>query len=571
MREDEMHKRQIAHAQPELIAVGQGGRDGMPVPPEVDVLVVGLGPVGAAIANLLGRYGVNVLVIDKATEIFADPRAIVLDHDALRILQAVGVEDGDLDKVAVPYVRYLSPYFGEFGRVNTLGSIDCHPKLVTFFQPQLERVLRDRLAQYPNVRVVLGATLTTFQDGADAVTAEIEVGGRTVTVRSKYLVGADGACSVVRQLVGESFDGHTYPEDWLVVDARRKNHSIDHVEFICDSRRPAPHMAAPNTWERWEFKLRPGETRADFEDPAKVYQLLARWGTPDDMSIERKAIYRFHARVAKRFVKGRVILAGDAAHITPPFAGQGLVAGLRDAANLSWKLAWIVSGRASAGILESYNQERRPHADKVVKAAQFLGTLIMPRNAAKAVLIHGAMKLARLFRPLRAHLEELGFMPPSQFPEGLFLKGTPGSRLIDGGKLPQALVRGSDGAVRLSDDVLGASLTLIGFGKHPRSALEPAVLRDFAAAGGTLAQITHRAQKLYLDGPDHWEDVNGVFLPGVASFGWAAIVRPDRTILHSGPIEQVNELVRESLRLLGRPAFRLAEAVAEPEPSRTAA
>lgn len=522
--------------------------------PEVDVLVVGCGPVGAAIANLLGRYGVRTLVVDKAREIFTAPRAIALDNEALRILQLAGLEEQDFERVAIPYVRMRSPWLGEFGRINTLGSIDGHPKLVTFYQPELERALRRRLAQYPEVRTLPGAALRGFAEDADGVTASLDLGeGRSAAVRARYLVGADGAGSLVRQLIGEQFEGETYAEDWLIVDARQVPRPIDHVEFLCDHRRPTPHMCAPGERERWEFMLRPGETREQMESEACIRELLAPWGAPEDMVIERKAVYRFHARAARTFARGRVFLAGDAAHITPPFVGQGLVAGLRDAANLCWKLAWVVRGRAAPQILDSYDRERRPHAKAMIGLAKLMGRLVMPRNAALALLTHGGMRLLRLVPGLRAQFDELGIKPKNIFRRGLFVPGRSGCRLVRGGLLPQGLLRGNGGAILPSDEVLGTSLSLVGFGLDAAARLSEQTARAFAAAGGESLHIAHCGQRLHRPGAKAWEDVQGTFLPGAAGFGWAAIVRPDRTVLHEGPAEEADRLVTEALALLGQP------------------
>jgi 3-(3-hydroxy-phenyl)propionate hydroxylase len=522
------------------------------LPPQIDAVVVGLGPVGAAIANLLGLYGVSALAVDKATEIFMAPRAIALDNEALRVLQLAGLEEAEFEKIAIPFVRMLSPLLGEFGRINTLGEIDGHPKLVTFYQPGLEAVLRNRLSRFPHIRVALGVALTGIVESADGLTATFDVGGnRLASVSTRYLIGADGANSLVRQLIGQQFEGQTYSEDWLVVDARGTSHPIDHIEFLCDHRRPVPHMPGPDGRTRWEFMLRPGETREQIESDASVSQLLAPWGRPAEMTIERKAVYRFHARTAKAFSKGRIFLAGDAAHVTPPFAGQGLVAGLRDAANLAWKIAWVLHGRAAPGILASYDEERRPHAKAMIGLARFLGKLIMPRNAAVAFLTHGIMRLIRLVRPLRDHFEELGIKPKNVFAKGLFVIESSPSKLVRGGPLPQGWVRSRDGRIQLSDDVLGPTLTLVGFGLDAGGNLDAATLRAFAASGGKVVQIAHRGQMLHLGSETWWEDLQGSFMPGIAPFGWAAVVRPDRTILHDGPAVAADRLVQESLALLG--------------------
>ncbi len=550
------------------------GQSSAEFPSSVDVLVVGLGPVGAVIANLLGRYGVHALAIDKATEIFTAPRAIVLDNEALRILQMAGLEERDFDRIAIPYVRMRCPYVGEFARVNTLGSVDGHPKLVTFYQPDLERALRTRLAAHDSVRTALGVSLTGFTQSPDSVIAALELdNGRSVSVTARYVVGADGASSLVRHLIGEQFEGKTFAEDWLIVDARNVPDPIDHVEFICDHRRPSPHMIAPGGRERWEFMLRPGESLQDMESEARIRELLAPWARPEELLLERKAVYRFHARTVNAFNKGRVFLAGDAAHITPPFVGQGLVAGLRDAANLCWKLAWVIQGRAAPHILDSYDQERRPHAKAMINFAKFMGKLVMPRNAGAAILTHGLMRLVRLIPRLRAHFDELGMKPKNQFRRGLFVKGPSGARLagaklVRGAVLAQGWVRRADGDRRLSDDILGPTLTLIGFGCDAGSALDQQTCRAFSAAGGTIVQITHRGQQLHLVRRHCWEDLEGVFLPKSVPFGWAVIVRPDRTILHDGPVAEASRLVSESLALLGTPpdlASQSSAAVPSPE------
>ena len=522
------------------------------LPSAVDVLVIGYGPVGATIANLLARHGVNVMVVDKATGLSMAPRAIALDNEALRILQWAGITERDFDTIAIPHVRMRSPLLGEFARVNTLGSLDGHPKLVTFYQPDLERCLRNRLQKFDSAYVALGTELTACRSDQDQVFASLDIGdAHTHTVRARCLIGADGASSIVRKLIGQGFEGKTFDEDWLIVDARNVPSPIDHVEFICDHRRPTPHMVAPGGRERWEFMLRPGETHEEVQSETRIRRLLSRWGNVDEMSIERKAVYRFHARTVDAFSKGRVFLAGDAAHITPPFVGQGLVAGLRDASNLCWKLAWVLQGRAAPQILDTYDEERRPHAESMINLARFMGKLVMPRNAAIALLTHGLMRLTRLIPRLRDQFEQLEIKPKNAFQRGLFVHGSSATKLIRGAVFSQGWVRGRDGIPCLSDDAIGPGIALIGFGVDVRNSLNPATAEAFSEAGGTVVQITHRGQRLHPAAHNSWEDLEGVFLPGLAPRGWAAIVRPDKTIVHDGPATEADRLVRETLALLG--------------------
>jgi 3-(3-hydroxy-phenyl)propionate hydroxylase len=516
----------------------------------VDVLLVGMGPVGAAAANLLGRYGVRTLVIDKAEEVFMAPRAIVLDNEALRILQTAGLEEGAFETLAIDKVQMHSPLFGKYARANTGGAIDGHPRIVTFYQPELERALRERIKNYPCVQTMLGAELTDFEQDADEVRATVrKADGSLVNVRARFVVGADGASSFVRRHAGLEFGGRTFTQDWLVVDALDVPNPIDHIEFICDPRRPTPHMVAPGNRQRWEFMLQPGETREQMEKPEKIRELLAPWCKPEDIVIERTAVYRFHARIVDHFSKGRVFLAGDAAHITPPFVGQGLVAGLRDVANLSWKLAWVIQGRADKSILESYDTERRPHAKSVINFALMMGRLVMPRNRLTAFCVHGLMTLVQHIPGARAFFEDLKVKPPARFGRGLFTRGKTRSRLDRGGVLPQGLVRNRIGSPSvLSDDVLGPRLTLVGFGCDPAARMEPCLLATWEQAGGAVVQLRHRGQPG--SGEHSWEDMTDALVPGGAPVGWVAVVRPDRTVMHDGPLEDVARIVGESLTLL---------------------
>jgi 3-(3-hydroxy-phenyl)propionate hydroxylase len=262
-------------------------------------------------------------------------------------------------------------------------------------------------------------------------------------------------------------------------------------------------------------------------------------------------VYRFHARSCTRYDRGRVFLVGDAAHVTPPFVGQGLVSGLRDAANLAWKLAWVAQGRAQPSILESYDPERRPHAKKMIALAKVMGRLVMPRDAPTAVLIHGAMKLARSIPGLRAYTEGLGAKPKPRFERGLFVKGR-GSRLGRGGVISQFRVRTPEGLVLRSDDVLGPALALVGLGAGGADALsrlDTASRERWAGLGGTTVSVVLPEQREQGD--------NGVCVvlddamsPELLRRGWCAVVRPDGTVLHDGSATELESVVREASALL---------------------
>jgi len=513
------------------------------IPLSVDVLVVGMGPVGAALAQLLNRHGTRALVIDQAKDVFLAPRAIALDNEALRVLQMCGLEDDAFDKVAIPEVRMHSPLFGQYSRAVTAGAVDGHPRLVTFFQPQLERVLRERVKVSRHVTVALGVSLLALTQDKHEVRAEVrEEDGQVHIVRAKYVVGADGANSLVRRLMGQDFKGKTYAEDWLVVDAKHVPTPIDHVEFICDPKRPTPHMVAPGGRQRWEFKLNPGETREQMEHPDTVKRLLQPWSKGRDIEVERVAVYRFHARLADQFKVGRVL---------PPFVGQGLVAGLRDVANLGWKLAWVCHGLAQPTLLDSYAQERRPHAKAMIDLAKQMGRLVMPSNHVTAFVVHGLMRVVNLVPRLRSLFEDLEIKPVNRFKSGCFVQSARGGRLQRGQQMPQVWLKPHGGGeVVLSDDVMGSGLAMVGFGVDPCTALSPQETKAWAEAGGRFVQIDPRGQMAQTTPQSPWEDLSGALIPTVAPVGWVAIVRPDKVVMHDGPAANASLLLKQAQALL---------------------
>jgi 3-(3-hydroxy-phenyl)propionate hydroxylase len=521
------------------------------LPPEsVDVLVVGYGPVGATLAALLGRHGVKTLVLDKNHEVLLMPRAIALDNEALRILQLAGLAEDAFEKIVIAQVRMHSPLLGQFARANTAGCIDGHPKLVTFYQPDLEHAMRSQVAQFNSVTSMGGLELESLVEESDCVVASLrDQAGQTHVVRARYLVGADGASSRVRTLIGQDFEGETYAEDWLIVDAGNRHQSaMDHIEFHCDPMRPVPHMPAPGGRERWEFMLQPGEAREEMESPESIARLVAPWVDPQELQIERKAVYRFHARCCNSFSKGRVFLVGDAAHITPPFVGQGLVAGLRDVANLAWKLNWVLRGKASASILNSYDEERRPHAKAMIDLAKLMGRLVMPRSKLAAFLSHGLMRMLALTPTTRKYFEELDIKPKNVFERGLFAPNRRGDKLVRGALFPQSWVRSVQELVHLSDDALGDNLTLVGFGVDPLSLLPPSEVVSWIKMGGNFLHIGPCGQRS--DGACAFvEDLSHEILP-LAPNGTLVVVRPDRHIMHHGPSEDASKLVRDCIDLM---------------------
>jgi 3-(3-hydroxy-phenyl)propionate hydroxylase len=528
------------------------------IPDEVDVLVVGYGPVGATLACLLGLYGVRTLVIDKASDIHTGPRAIALDNEGLRILQMAGLHDQAFERIVIPQVQLRSRHVGHIGRINMRGTIDGHPQLVTFYQPDLERALRSRAQAHPSVIALTDIELLQFKREQGRILAELMTrGGQRRWVTANMLVGADGAHSQVRKEIGQEFVGRQYVEDWLIIDAKNVPNNIDHVEFICNSRHPTPHMCAPGGRTRWEFMLACGESPNQMTTDESIKRLLEPWGPLDEIQIERKAVYRFAARSCDRYSQGSAFLVGDAAHITPPFAGQGLVSGLRDAANLAWKLAWVLQDKADRWILDTYDEERRPHVLKMIVLARAMGQLITPGSVVKAVLIQGFVKFLGLLPPVRRFLEENKMKPKNQFESGWFVRG--GRRLRHGTLIPQFRVRTSTGATELSDNLFGPYLTFVAMGVDAGALLSAATRRAWGMHGGRIVALRLPGSPSVHFGSDY-EVIDGQeTLPNGLAAGWCAVVRPDRVIVNDGPAENAEQLLIEALDLLDAP--RPGEAV----------
>ena len=348
--------------------------------PECDVLICGLGPVGQLLALLLGRAGVSVRAVDRASKPFDLPRAAVVDDEVLRIFQAAGVDREILaDSQVQEEVSFVTAAGGVRTLLRPVAGNQGHPPLVSIHQPSLERTLIAALAEQDSVRTEWGRRLVRFdQDGAgvSALVASAD-GGAEETVRARWLVGCDGGGSRVRQLLGIEFGGSTFRQRWLVVDALvdRPLAKVGHPHFFGDWRRPIVSLPMSPGRHRWEWMLHPGESPEPFLHPDSLRERIAPWLAGEKASVERAVVYTFQARTAARWRQGRALLAGDAAHVMPPFAGQGFSSGARDAANLAWKLEAALDG-APESLLDSYERERRDHVEAMRRLAVTLGGFV---------------------------------------------------------------------------------------------------------------------------------------------------------------------------------------------------
>jgi 3-(3-hydroxy-phenyl)propionate hydroxylase len=352
--------------------------------PRYDVAVVGLGPAGATLANLLALRGLTVLALDREPDIYRLPRAIHFDGECMRVFQTIGIADELAPTLVVaPGMRFVDAagrLLIDWTRPTGIGPQGWHASY-RFHQPLLEETLRRRLRACPSVDVRLRHDVFSMQVEADHVAVRLEdmSSGRLLCTEARYVVGCDGARSTVRRFMGSELDDLKSHERWLVVDLvlRRERPDLgDHSIQYCDPARPATYVRGAGMRRRWELMLLPGEDAAAMSRPEAIWQLLSRWITPDDAALERPVVYTFHSVVARGWRNGRMLIAGDAAHQMPPFLGQGMCAGIRDASNLAWKLAEVIGGTAPDELLDTYESERSPHVREFIETAVRLGAVI---------------------------------------------------------------------------------------------------------------------------------------------------------------------------------------------------
>lgn len=467
-----------------------------------DVAIVGLGPVGATLALLLDRAGLSVVALEREADAYALPRAVHFDDEAMRVFQTIGIAHDVLPNTHLSpgmlFVNSDGRRMLDWPRPATIGAQGWHESY-RFHQPDLERVLRDRLAATLSIDVRTRRDVFAIDQDADGATVRSEdlASGQLESVRARYVVGCDGARSLVRRLIGATSVDLGFHERWLVVDCLLKRDKPDLGDYsiqFCEPERPATYVRGVGSRRRWEITARDSESNAALIEPAKIWQLLSRWITPDDADIERAAVYTFHSAVARQWRHERLLIAGDSAHQTPPFLGQGLCAGIRDASNLAWKLAAVVRGGAGEALLDTYQSERAPHVTEYIELAVRLGGLINT-SAIKRALPDASTDAEPVRMNSIKPILGRGLAPESRVPIGT---PAPQPRMADG---------------RLLDDHVGYGFALI-------------TRAGDAAADDTLRRLCLQrgvAMVAADDGPLRaWLDQAGIV---------AALVRPDRYVL----------------------------------------
>src|SRR5712692_10486316 len=351
----------------------------------IPVMIVGAGPTGLAAANLLGVAGIATLIIERNTALSTLPKAIALDDEGLRICQAMGLSSAmshcivsDCSIECLSQGRLLA-------KVIPSGRSNGYPSISTFYQPEFETVLLDGLRRFSCVEVRLQHTLETLEQSAERIIVSIRTpGGTLYNVQCAYLLACDGGRSTVRHALNIPMRGIRFAQKWLVIDTISQVAPSLAVQIFCNPQRPAVSIPAPHHGRRWEFMLLPGETEEHMLEPQTISALLQQTGAPPHLHVIRESIYTFHAAQAQTFSQERVFLLGDAAHMMPPFGGQGLNSGLRDAHNLIWKLAMVLCGSGNDHLLDTYHEERHRHVAQMIRFSSFLGTIVMSTKGSVA-------------------------------------------------------------------------------------------------------------------------------------------------------------------------------------------
>jgi len=513
---------------------------------DVDVLVVGAGPVGLTLANILGRQGVRTLVVDERDTLIDYPRGVGLDDEALRTFQSIGLVDRILPHtVPNQILRFVDAKHRVLAEMAPPDARFGWPKRNGFVQPLVDAELLRGLDRFAHVEVRWNHPMTSCVQTADAVTVECrgstDHDGDTASVRARYVVGCDGGRSMTRRMMGVSFDGTTSSTRWLVVDVANDPLGHPNSEVGADPERPYASISIAHGIRRFEFMIHADESDEQAEDPAFLTRMLGRMVPhPDRVDVIRRRVYTHHSRIAGAFRSGRLLLAGDAAHLMPVWQGQGYNSGIRDAANLGWKLAAVVTGRADDRLLDTYDVERRKHARAMIDLSTMVGRVISPTDRRIATARDLLVRSASIVPSLKRYVLEMRFKPMPRYEQGAVVhtvvpNKTGHAESPVGTLFIQPRVDTRTQRDVLLDDVLGAWFAVLCWNNNPRKILGDKAFASWKALGARFFALRPLTQ-LHWTGDDD-PDVAVVGDHGGALKSWfdthqesVLFLRPDRCI-----------------------------------------
>ncbi|OXS15727.1 3-(3-hydroxyphenyl)propionate hydroxylase [Zobellella denitrificans] len=524
---------------------------------DADVVIAGAGPVGLMIANYLGHCGVEVMVVEKLDTLIDFPRAIGLDDESLRTFQAVDLAEQVLPHTTPMHaMRFLTPKGRCFADIQPNTDEFGWSRRNAFIQPLADKVLYDGLARFDKVRVLFSRDLQAFSQDGEGVSLTLAGPQGEERLRARYLVACDGGNSLVRRTLDISFDGKTAPNQWIVIDVRNDPLGTPNIYMCCDAERPYVSAALPHGIRRFEFMVMPGETEEQLSRPEELQRLLAKvLPDPTRVDVIRQRVYTHNARLAGEFRRGRILLAGDAAHIMPVWQGQGYNSGMRDASNLAWKLALVVQGLAGDELLDSYQQERRDHARAMIDLSVTAGHVLAPPKKWQASLRDGISWLLNYIPPVKRYFLEMRFKPMPQYHQGVLVEPTPKLKQSPVGKLfIQPKVRLGE-QVLLLDEVIGRRFAVIAWGTDPTYGLSAEELAHWQRLGTRFIQVVPsvqlQAEASLAEGVIRIGDESGRLKEWFGRYPASiAVLRPDRFVAGIAIPQTLEPLCRQLRQVL---------------------
>ena len=456
-----------------------------------DVLIVGAGPTGLFLSNILASYNIKNVLIEKNSSIVKEPRAVSIDDESLRVIQSLGLIDKFLNKISINYGSYyITPNGKNFAVIDPTSKIYGFHKRNSFDQPDLEDLLLKKILIKHKLNVFFNTKFLNFSQKEEYVCSKVITNKKKFQITSKYIVGCDGANSTIRKLLNIQLLGSSFKENWLIIDLFNSMNKFRHTQVFCDARRPCITLPGPRGIRRYEFKLEQSETKKDCFKSAFIKKLLNEKGESNNPIIRRKCIYTFNALIANRWYKNRILLAGDSAHQTPPFAGQGMNSGVRDALNLGWKLAFAIIN-CNSKILDTYEQERKKHISEMIKISLFMGSILAPKYKILGFLTRLFFYIISYYKPAKEYVTQMKFKPKPSFNKGFLWKTYKNeeNQLI-GQLFPQPIVDDFKGNKYLLDEILGNNFYIIIYASSPENFISNKLIKKFKTKNINIVGIT---------------------------------------------------------------------------------
>ena len=528
-----------------------------------DVAIIGAGPVGLTIANYLGCMGVRTLVIEQRETLIDYPRGVGMDDECLRSFQAIGLADAvAAHTIPGQKMRFLTMTGKTFALIDPLTREFGWPRRNSFIQPMIDAILFDGLKRFDCVQVAFGTELQSFQEEGERIRLHVTSAAGTRTLHAKWLVGCDGGRSIVRKSLGIEFDGITDATRWVVIDLRNDPVGLPDSYLHCVPSRPYVSIALPHGMRRLEFMVFGDEAEEELCSPAGVTALLGRaLPYPERADVLRSRVYTHNARLARSFGRGRVLIAGDAAHLMPVWQGQGYNSGIRDATNLAWKIALAVRNEASAEIVHSYELERREHAKAMIDLSVTAGRIFAPTNMIVAWLRDKIALALNAIPPVKRYFVQMRFKPMPRFTRGLVLVGADGrpAGRATGKLFPQPEIVTADRGMQRLDDVIGLKFAIVSWGCDPQQHLSDEMRRYWTDMEATLLLVVPPTQlRSYrgdvTPGTTLVGDATGAlheWFAGQESDGSIILMRPDRVVSGIVHPQRLDEASRALRKLIG--------------------